>query len=166
MVAVYFCKCRQLHDSHVTLLTLQKERKYLNVYALFIYFFFFPLILKSFLGLLLKKSIREARRSRTPVSLPFFSFFLSFFRDSEAFDNGDFVREKYRRSICFPFPTLENRAKIDVSTMGPVRSTRKICRICNHVEEETRDGGEGNSLAKIFRTPLVRTLISLLFIIL
>lgn len=143
----------------------KRESTLTSMLYLFIYFFF-PLILKSFLGLLLKKSIREARRSRTPVSLPFFSFFLSFFRDSEAFDNGDFVREKYRRSICFPFPTLENRAKIDVSTMGPVRSTRKICRICNHVEEETRDGGEGNSLAKIFRTPLVRTLISLLFIIL
>lgn len=73
--------CRQLHDNFT--LRLQKEREYLNVYALFIYlfiFFFFPLILKSFLGLLLKKKFSRSSPLWTPVSLPLLFFlFVSFF---------------------------------------------------------------------------------------
>lgn len=73
--------CRQLHDNFT--LRLQKEREYLNVYALFIYlfiYFFFPLILKSFLGLLLKKKFSRSSPLWTPVSLPLLFFlFVSFF---------------------------------------------------------------------------------------
>lgn len=134
--------CRQLHDNFT--LRLQKEREYLNVYALFIYlfiFFFFPLILKSFLGLLLKKKFSRSSPLWTPVSLPllFFCLFLSFFCHSETFDKRRLER-KYRRSICFPFPTLENRTKIDGSRHA---IHAKLCRICNHVEAETNwIGGE------------------------
>lgn len=75
-----------------------------------------------------------------------------------------------RRSICFPFPTLENRTKIDWEpVMGSRTIHAKLGRICNHVGAEKTNwigGGvewRGNSLAKIFRTPLVRIRLSVFF---
>ena len=42
-----------------------------------------------------------------------------------------------RRSICFPFPTLENRTKIDWEpVMGSRTIHAKLGRICNHVGAE------------------------------
>lgn len=134
--------CRQLHDNFT--LRLQKEREYLNVYALFIYLFifFFSFNIKEFPQAIIEKKVFEklaALNSRFSSPSFFFCLFLSFFCHSETFDKRRLER-KYRRSICFPFPTLENRTKIDGSRHA---IHAKLCRICNHVEAETNwIGGE------------------------
>lgn len=83
--------CRQLRDNftfaYVTF--TERERVTLNVYAFIHLFIFFPLILKSFLGLLLKKKkvFEKLAALNSRFSSPFF------FRDSEAFDKRR-LREK------------------------------------------------------------------------
>lgn len=134
----------------------------------FIYLFFFSFNIKEFPRAIIEKKVFEklaALNSRfSSPSFFFVCFFLSF-AIQKLLINGD-LRENIGDPFVFPFP----RWKIERKLMGPVtRFTRNFVEFAI-TSRRKRIGSvvkwRGNSLAKIFRTPLVRNAYQSSFIIL